>query len=482
MSKQKAKAQNQGTGIYKPESIKDVAESLGINNLSEAIASALASDVEYRIHQVVEEASRFSRHARRTTMTTSDVDHALRVLNIEPLYGHSPHNPPTFRRALPYPSAPAAGPVYFVEDEEVDFERVLREEKIPLPRPAGWTAHWLAVEGVQPLIPENPPAVPRDAEPDIASAKLATPPHTGTQFPPTPPSPTRHMNFSTNNKPNQLLVKQVLSRELQLYYTRLTSTLMPPTDDARKAAALSSLRNDAGLQTLLPYLVKWVGDGVVGILRDTTPTDSDGRALEVYLEVIGALLDNNTLFVEPYLHQMLPPLLSVLLHSSHTSSHATHLRVTASQILSHLLTQHSTTYPSLAPRIMKTLLVALLSPGKSKGTREGAMRGLVGVGKEAVRKGLMEGGGSRLIGSECAAGNGAQVVSAIMDALRLLATPSVHPRPLNPSNSDDATLMGELASVLGPFFAARVSPDAEWARGLVAGSTTISANGIPMEM
>lgn len=49
---------------------------------------------------------------------------------------------------------------------------------------------------------------------------------------------------------------------------------------------------------------------------------------------------------------------------------------------------------------MKTILLALVSPGKSKGTREGAVRGLVGVGREAVRKGLIEGGGAKVIGSE----------------------------------------------------------------------------------
>lgn len=50
---------------------------------------------------------------------------------------------------------------------------------------------------------------------------------------------------------------------------------------------------------------------------------------------------------------------------------------------------------------MKTLLLALISPDKSKGTREGAIRGLVGVGKEAVRKGLVEGGGAKVVASEC---------------------------------------------------------------------------------
>lgn len=96
------------------------------------------------------------RHGRRTTLTVSDMEQAFKVLNIEPLYGHSQHNPPVFRRALPYPNS-NAGPVYFVEDEEIDFDRVLREEKLALPKGVTYHAHWLAVEGVQPQIPENPP-------------------------------------------------------------------------------------------------------------------------------------------------------------------------------------------------------------------------------------------------------------------------------------------------------------------------------------
>lgn len=71
MSKPKPKAaQAQHAGIYKADAVKvvfifvrstyskyppkDVAESLGIANLPDAVSSALASDVEYRIHQVVE--------------------------------------------------------------------------------------------------------------------------------------------------------------------------------------------------------------------------------------------------------------------------------------------------------------------------------------------------------------------------------------------------------------------------------------------
>ena len=233
------------------------------------------------------------RHARRTTMTTDDIDQAFRVLNIEPLYGHSPHNPPTFRRAIPYPSSSTTGTLYFVEDEEIDFDRVLREEKITLPKPVSWTAHWLAVEGVQPLIPENPPAITKDAEEPSTLKSITGQPSTSALT--TQPT-------TKGRQQNQQLVKQVLSRELQLYYARLTSSLLPPApeDYVKRTAALASLRHDAGLQALLPYLVRWVAEGVVNTLRAGVQTETDGRVLEVLLDVISALLDNSTLFVEPY--------------------------------------------------------------------------------------------------------------------------------------------------------------------------------------
>jgi transcription initiation factor TFIID subunit 6 len=43
-----------------------------------------------------------------------------------------------------------------------------------------------------------------------------------------------------------------------------------------------------------------VGEGVVGALKEGVQGESDGKVLEVLLDVISALLENNTLFVEPY--------------------------------------------------------------------------------------------------------------------------------------------------------------------------------------
>ncbi|KAG9315971.1 TATA box binding protein associated factor-domain-containing protein [Chiua virens] len=494
-------------GVYKADSVKDVAESLGISSLPDVVASALASDVEYRTHQVIEEAARYMRHARRTVLTTADIDLALRTLNIEPLYGHTPHAPGTFRRALPFPHLASAGTVYFVEDEEIDFDRVLKEEKITVPRGVNWTAHWLAVEGVQPLVPENPPAIPRE-EPTLAAGE-GKPSQPGT----TPASSTaqgRQLAPATQQTQQNQLVKQVLSKELQLYYNRLTSSLLPSSssasDTTKRTAALASLRGDAGLQALLPYLVRWVGEGVVNALREGEG-ESEGKTLEVLLDVVGAILENKTLFIEPYLHQILPSILSTLLHSHLPRSHAIHLRTATAQTLGRLLTQHSTTYPSLSPRIMKTLLVALLGgdgssstsvptsvvingfeslaiahdPSNSEprgapkplGTREGAIRGLVGIGKEAVRKGVLEGGGARVVGEECAKASGGEavdgVVDAVMIALQTLSPMSDMPESLDRTREENIKVIAQLKDILGEFFAEKVigRGDRAWVMGIV---------------
>ena len=186
-----------------------------------------------------------------------------------------------------------------------------------MPKGVSWTAHWLAVEGVQPLIPENPPAAPREGDSKSAAAKNTSVP--GSIFPLTPPSSDRPSPIQSNKQTQQqpILIKQTLSRELHLYYTRLTSSLLPPSDQTKRTAALASLRQDAGLSPLLPYLVHWVGEGIVNTLRSGSHTESDGKLLEVFLDVIGALLDNQTLGVEPFVccsFCRVKPLLTLLPH------------------------------------------------------------------------------------------------------------------------------------------------------------------------
>lgn len=53
----------------------------------------------------------------------------------QPVYGHSSHRTMSFKRVQP-----STGPsIYVLEDEEIDFEKVLAEEAIPIPRGVRYT-------------------------------------------------------------------------------------------------------------------------------------------------------------------------------------------------------------------------------------------------------------------------------------------------------------------------------------------------------
>lgn len=71
------------TSFFQKETVQVIAQSLGINKLKDDIAQTLALDVEYRIREIIQDASKFMRHSKRKLLTTDDVNHALSMKNIE---------------------------------------------------------------------------------------------------------------------------------------------------------------------------------------------------------------------------------------------------------------------------------------------------------------------------------------------------------------------------------------------------------------
>lgn len=121
--------------VWNPENIRDVAESVGIPTLNKDVSDNLARDVEFRISQVLEEALKFMRHGRRTTLTTQDITQALRVLDVEPLYGYESTRPLRFGEASIGPGQP----LFYVEDEEVEFEKLINAPLPKVPREISFT-------------------------------------------------------------------------------------------------------------------------------------------------------------------------------------------------------------------------------------------------------------------------------------------------------------------------------------------------------
>lgn len=365
--------------LWNPDSVRDVAESVGLASLSDDITGALSRDIEFRLSCVLSEALKFMKHSKRTVLSTSDVSSALRVLDIEPLYGYESTRALRFGEASIGPGQP----LFYVEDEEVDFEKLINAPLPKVPREISFTAHWLSVEGVQPSIPQNPTTADSRAQ-DLAPKGPSANPYL-------PALAGESMASSTTSKPQ---VKHILSRELREYFERITTACLAlPSSPSYEyqSAAFASLSSDSGIQQLVPYFQHFITEKVTHSL-------SSIHILTQTLHLTAALLSNPSIYLAPIATSLVPPILTCLIGRKigppHNADHYA-VRDLAGSVLALLLKTHSgpqSTVPAasgIAPRLAKACIKHLLDPGNPLRSLYGSTLGLRLLGPRVVRHLLM---------------------------------------------------------------------------------------------
>ncbi|KAK5656715.1 hypothetical protein OQA88_4262 [Cercophora sp. LCS_1] len=358
--------------LWNQDNVRDVAESIGIS-LADDPLRILTQDVEYRIGQVIIEALRFMRAAGRTTLTVQDVSQALRVLDVEPLYGYESTRPLRYGEASLGPGQP----LFYIDDEEVDFEKLINAPLPKVPRDITFTAHWLAVEGVQPSIPQNPTT----AE---TSSKELLPKGPGAN----PALAALAGNDNVSFRPS---VKHIVSKELILYFDKIQAAILDDDPDDEKtrlrAAALNSVRADPGLHQLLPYFVAFITDLVTHRLDDLF-------VLRQVMELAEAVIQNPHVFLDPYASALSAPVLTCLMSRKLGGSDQGmdaikdqyRLRELAASLLGTIARKYSKTNASLRPKLTRTCLKYFFDPTRNPAVHYGAISGLSAAGgPEAVR-------------------------------------------------------------------------------------------------
>jgi transcription initiation factor TFIID subunit 6 len=286
----------------------------------------LLSLVDEHMTVLIRDAVTVQRHCKRARLHAdgvtrqrlhaADINLALQLQGSDKLYGMHATNP---------------------HQQKVLLADILKEDMPAAPTEIAMKQHWLAVDGIQPDIPENPDS---DRQ--------------------------QHNVLSDTNESSEVSLRVhqlqagLLSEELKLYFLRVVATLerggASQSDRNQQDAVLQNVQHDAGLQELVPFLVRYAQHAIYEHV--TTNTDH----CTTIVRLVRALLHNPTLHLELHLHELLPALMTCVVAQKLGATGDLHhwaLRREAATTLSECCVLFGAEYATLKSRVLRALCQAL---------------------------------------------------------------------------------------------------------------------------
>lgn len=341
------------------DSTKVIAESVGITTLGDDASKYLADDVSYRLKIIVQDALKFMHHSKRQKLSINDIDNALKLKNMGPQYGFIQSE------SLPFRYASGGGrELHFIEEKEIDLSEILTAPPPKIPLDVSVRAHWLSVDGVQPTVPENPPPLSKEAQKleSVDPINKLSKPNNKDIAGKAMCGKAARLRASESVHVKQLATHE-LSVEQQLYYKEITEACVG-SDEGRRAEALQSLACDPGLHEMLPRMCTFISEGVkVNVVQNNL-------ALLIYLmRMVKALLDNQSLFLEKYLHELIPAVSTCIVSRQlcmrpEVDNHWA-LRDFAARLMSQICKTFNTSTNNLQTRVTRLFAKALQCPSQT---------------------------------------------------------------------------------------------------------------------
>eukprot|EP01118_Nematostelium_gracile_P016157 TRINITY_DN6630_c0_g1_i1.p1 TRINITY_DN6630_c0_g1~~TRINITY_DN6630_c0_g1_i1.p1 ORF type:complete len:381 (-),score=50.44 TRINITY_DN6630_c0_g1_i1:724-1866(-) len=316
--------------------------------ISEAAVEYLLKDVEFRLRSVVQKSLCLQKRSKSNVLTLSNIRHGMHLLGLETT-GTQPS-----RFKINQDNGIKGGRAKSLlectsgtSDREIDVDELLDEDYPKPNQKCQLSIHWLAIEGVQPTIIENP-------SPKAISIN--------------------------SNKNITYFASHVLSRELRLYFDKVISTVRDgPT--AIMDAALESVSTDVGMHQLLPYFCQFIATTVANNLNNL-------ELLKSVMKLLSAIVESRQLHLQPYLHQVAPCALTCVLSRKlckHANENHWELRDYSARLVARICDKYGDTYKNFQGQISEMYVSALRTTSMPMTTHYGAIQGIIALGPWAVR-------------------------------------------------------------------------------------------------
>ncbi|CAH8675098.1 unnamed protein product [Schistosoma bovis] len=357
------------------------AEMCGVSNLSQSAANLLQKHLNQIARLLIHEVLRVMEQSRRGVPQASDIDLASVLIGLESPFGTTTANFLPIRTGGRTASSGPGGKVFFIRpDKEIDVKALLLREPAGVVYDVSLVAHWLSVNGKQPTSPQNPPPdflarmallnnsfgshnkqnkrpISHKKDDDISSS-VEKHPKIGIHS-----SNRDKLDLLSGSHPRKVLAVSVerrsheISQEVMIYFRELTEACVG-ANETRRHEALDNATLDPGLQPILPHLMTFITEGV------RINVTNHNLAILIYLmRLVKALIDNPHISLEPYLHLLVPTVITCVLNRQLCAKPITDnhwaLRDFAAKQLVTLCNRHNTSSNELYGRVTRELSRAL---------------------------------------------------------------------------------------------------------------------------
>ena len=305
------------------------AESIGIKSLDNEIIDYLNVEIEEKIKLILSQAQKFIRISKRKTLKVDDLGHSLKLYNLEEPIGYDSYS------MTDYEKIENVKGLWRMKQNVIDIEDYLTKPMAIYPMQPFPHFYWFAIEGKRPNIPENfirnenqnvdinnnkmeeeqiNDNVSKDLNNDEEVNKI-----------------NEEINNENNNK-NEIKIEEEkkeekkinhvihnISKELQIFFenfkqrfqnevnANINNHYLYLSKDMQKS--INIIKTNPGIVELVPYIINF-------LMTYFENYSTDVKICHCILHFINSIINNKSFFLEPYLHQILMLIISLILYEN----------------------------------------------------------------------------------------------------------------------------------------------------------------------